>query len=57
MIVKFRLDCDNKRVSRSDPCVFYQNFVQQIDTYIQDAHSAPNIKGKSWSAFKNRTVS
>ena len=57
MLVRFRLDCDHKRVSRSDPRVFNHNSVQQVGTYIQDAHSAPSIKGKSRSASKKRTAS
>ena len=57
MLIRFRLDCDHKRVSRSDPRVFNHNSVQQVGTYIQDAHSAPSIKGKRRSASKNRTAS
>ena len=57
MLVRFRLDCDHKRVSRSDPRVFNHNSIQQVGTYIQYPHSAPSIKGKSRSASKKRTVS
>ena len=57
MLIRFRLDCDHNRVSRSDPRVFNHNSVQQVGTYIQDAHSAPSIKGKSSSASKKQTVS
>ena len=56
MIVRFRLDCEHKRVSRSAPRVFNTNSVQEIGTYIQDAHSAPSIKGKSRSASKKRNI-
>ena len=52
MLVRFRLDCHHKRVSRSIPRVFAHNYVQQVGTYIQDAHSSPSIKGKSRSASK-----
>ena len=57
MLIRFRLDCDHKRVSRSDPRVFNHNSVQQVGTYIQDAHSTPSIKGKSRRVSKKRTIS
>ena len=56
MLIRFRLDCDYKRVSRSIPRVFNHNSVQQVGTYIQDTHSAPSIKGKRRSSSKTRTV-
>ena len=56
MLVRFRLDCEHKRVSRSAPRVFNTNSVQQFGTYIQDPHSAPSIKGKSRSASKKRNI-
>ena len=56
MLVRFRLDCEHKRVSRSAPRVFNTNSVQKFGTYIQDPHSAPSIKGKSRSASKKRNI-
>ena len=51
-MIRFRLDCLHKRVSRSNPRLFANNYVQEVGTYIQDAHSSPSIKGKSRSATK-----
>ena len=56
MIVRFRLDCDHKRVSLSIPRAFNHTSVQQVGTYIQDAHSALSVKVKSRSSSKIRTV-
>ena len=56
MLARFRLDCLHKSVSRSKPRLFANNYVQEIGTYIQDAHSSPSIKGKSRSSSKKRTV-
>ena len=56
MLVRFRLDCEHKRVSRSAARVFNTNSVQEFGTYIQDPHSAPSIKGKSRSASKKRNL-
>ena len=44
-------------MSRSNPRLFANNYVQEVGTYIQDAHSSPSIKGKSRSATKKRTAS
>ena len=52
MLVRFRLDCHHKRVTRSKPRLFADNNLQQVGTYIQDAHSSPSIKGKSRSSSK-----
>ena len=56
MLVRFRLDCHHKRVTRSKPRLFADNNLQQVGTYIQDAHSSPSIKGKSRSSSKKRFV-
>ena len=56
LFVRFRLDCLHKRVSRSKPRLFVNNYLQEVGTYIQDAHSSPSIKGKSRSSSKKRTV-
>ena len=56
MLVRFRLDCHHKRVTRSKPRMFSDNNLQQVGTYIQDAHSTPSIKGKSRSSSKRRFV-
>ena len=56
MLVRFRLDCLHKRVTRSKPRSFADNNLQQVGTYIQDAHSSPSIKGKSRSSSKKRFV-
>ena len=56
LLVRFRLDCLHKHVSRSIPRLFANNYVQEVGTYIQDAHSSPSIKGKSRSASKKRTI-
>ena len=50
ILIRFRLDCDHKRVSHYIPRNFSNNFVQQVGTYIQDPRSAPNIIGRSRSA-------
>ena len=52
MLVRFRLDCHHKRVTRSKPRSFADNNIQHVGTYIQDAHSSPSIKGKSRSSSK-----
>ena len=57
MLVRFHLDCDHTRVSRSDPRDFNHSSVQQVGTYTQNTHSTPSIKGKGRSASMKRSVS
>ena len=49
--------CKRCRVSRASSRHFTANSIQQPGTFIQDAHSAPSVKGKSRSVFKKRVIS
>ena len=49
---KFFLECKRCQISWVTKCEFNSISVQQLGTYIQDAHSAPSIKDKSHSALK-----
>ena len=50
-----RLDCIRKRVSRAAKRDFSGPSIQQVGTYVQQAHSSKSIKGKSRSVSKQRT--
>ena len=50
------LKCKRCRISRATARTFSPASIQQTGTFIQDAHSAPSVRGMSRSAHKKRVT-
>ena len=54
MLWSVRLNCVRNQVSRARKRCFKADTVQEVNTYIQQAHGSPSVKGCSRSATKQR---
>ena len=54
MLWSIHLNCVRNRLSRARKRTFKANTVQQVNTYVQEAHGSPSVKGCSRSASKKR---
>jgi hypothetical protein len=54
MLWSVRLNCVRNQVSRARKRCFKADTVQEVNTYIQQAHGSPSVKGCSRSAHKQR---